>query len=254
MPRLPPCQNPSFKCSATHLSARVRLPTPQPPLTPSQRNRGHVINMSSIAGHEAYVGGSGYCATKHAVDAMTKAARHDLNGTDIRVTSISPGVLLAGAGLWFPLLAPGAPCPEISHEQLDCRNGTPSGASPWGLLLSSLLHRELAVPCLPPFTADTLFHPHLAIIQHPLSATPPPCHPGAVRTEFSVVRTKGDLAAEAAVYAGIDPLRAADIADNVLYAATRPPHVQVADIVVLASYQSSARNLARVKLPAAQEA
>ncbi|KAL6776286.1 hypothetical protein ACKKBG_A20530 [Auxenochlorella protothecoides x Auxenochlorella symbiontica] len=132
-----------------------------------KRNRGHVINMSSIAGHEAYVGGSGYCATKHAVDAMTKAARHDLNGTDIRVTSISPG---------------------------------------------------------------------------------------AVRTEFSVVRTKGDLAAEAAVYAGIDPLRAADIADNVLYAATRPPHVQVADIVVLASYQSSARNLARVKLPAAQEA
>lgn len=69
-----------------------------------------------------------------------------------------------------------------------------------------------------------------------------------------MVRTKGDLAAEAAVYAGIDPLRAADIADNVLYAATRPPHVQVADIVVLASYQSSARNLARVKLPAAQEA
>ena len=69
-----------------------RLPRPHSPFS-AQRNRGHVINMCSIAGHEAYVGGSVYCGSKHAVDAITKASRHDLVGTRVRVTSISPGRL-----------------------------------------------------------------------------------------------------------------------------------------------------------------
>lgn len=57
------------------------------------RNEGHIINIGSIAGHEAYPGGSVYCATKHAVKAITQAAKMDLNGTNIRVSSVSPGLV-----------------------------------------------------------------------------------------------------------------------------------------------------------------
>jgi NADP-dependent 3-hydroxy acid dehydrogenase YdfG len=124
-----------------------------------KRNSGHIINISSVAAHESYKQGGVYCGTKHAVDALTVAARHDFVDTDIRVTAISPG---------------------------------------------------------------------------------------AVKTEFSVVRYKGDEDKADQVYEGFHPLTAADIADNVLYAATRPPHVQVTEINVLATYQCSAKGLARV--------
>lgn len=57
------------------------------------RNEGHIINIGSIAGYEAYPGGSVYCATKHAVKAITQSAKMDLTGTNIRVSSVSPGLV-----------------------------------------------------------------------------------------------------------------------------------------------------------------
>lgn len=64
-------------------------------VTPSmkQRNAGHVINIGSIAGHESYPGGSVYCATKHAVKAITEATKKDLHGTEVRVSMVSPGLV-----------------------------------------------------------------------------------------------------------------------------------------------------------------
>ncbi|MCR9132193.1 MAG: SDR family oxidoreductase [bacterium] len=58
-----------------------------------ERNKGHIINLSSTAAHEAYPGGSVYCATKHAVKAITEATKKDVHGTKIRVTMVSPGLV-----------------------------------------------------------------------------------------------------------------------------------------------------------------
>ena len=57
-----------------------------------KRNSGHIVNIGSIAGHEVYPGGNVYCATKHAVKALNKAMRMDAFGSDIRVSSIDPGM------------------------------------------------------------------------------------------------------------------------------------------------------------------
>ncbi len=122
------------------------------------RQQGHIINISSIAGHEAYPGGSVYCASKHAVNALTQSLRMDLVDTPLRVTAISPG-----------------------H----------------------------------------------------------------VDTEFSLVRFKGDAEKAAEVYAGMVPLSAEDIAEAIVFCASRPAHVQVADMIIFPSSQAAARIIHR---------
>ncbi|MDZ7660162.1 SDR family oxidoreductase [Fodinibius sp.] len=67
----------------------TRLITPQM----KERNRGHIINIGSIAGHESYPGGSVYCATKHAVKGFTESTKKDLHGTKVRVSMVSPGLV-----------------------------------------------------------------------------------------------------------------------------------------------------------------
>ncbi len=57
------------------------------------RNGGHIVNLASIAGKEVYPGGNVYCATKHAVDALSKAMRTDMLKHHIKVTNIAPGMV-----------------------------------------------------------------------------------------------------------------------------------------------------------------
>lgn len=58
-----------------------------------KRNQGHIINIASIAGKEVYLNGNVYCASKHAVDALSKAMRIDLLPHNIKVTNIAPGMV-----------------------------------------------------------------------------------------------------------------------------------------------------------------
>lgn len=116
------------------------------------RKKGHIVNICSIAGKDVYANGNVYCATKHAVDALTKAMRIDLLPYSIRVTQVCPG---------------------------------------------------------------------------------------AVETEFSLVRFKGDQDKADAVYKGFTPLDADNVADAVCYAVLQPPHVDVQDMLVLCTAQAS---------------
>ena len=117
-----------------------------------ERCSGHIINLCSIAGKESYANGNVYCATKHAVDALTKGMRIDLLPYKVRVSQICPG---------------------------------------------------------------------------------------AVETEFSVVRFKGDQQRADNVYKGFEPLTAMDVADAILYMVKCPPHVNINDMVIMPTAQAN---------------
>lgn len=123
-----------------------------------ERNQGHIINIGSIAGHQAYVGGNVYCATKAAVRTLSQGLKMDLLGTPIRVSCVDPGT---------------------------------------------------------------------------------------VETDFSKVRFRGDTEQADKVYQGFNPLTPDDIAEIVVFCATRPPHVNMSEVLVLATDQSSATMINR---------
>ena len=123
-----------------------------------ERNSGHIINIGSMAAKEVYPNGNVYCASKHAVDALNKAMRIDLNKYNIRVSAI---------------------------------------------------------------------------------------HPGAVETEFSDIRFKGDTEKAKTVYQGYQALQAEDIADVIHFVITRPYHVNIEDLAVYPTAQASATILNR---------
>lgn len=118
--------------------------------------KGHIINIGSTAGKEVYKDGNVYCATKHAVDAISKAQRIDLLHHQVKVTAI---------------------------------------------------------------------------------------HPGAVETDFSIVRFKGDTTKADAVYAGYTPLKAEDIADTIWYVANTPEHVCINDLVITCTAQGNSTTI-----------
>jgi 3-hydroxy acid dehydrogenase/malonic semialdehyde reductase len=119
---------------------------------------GHIVNIGSIAGKEVYANGNVYCASKHAVDALSKGMRIDLLSHGIKVTAV---------------------------------------------------------------------------------------HPGAVETEFSVVRFKGDETRAKKVYDGFEPLAAVDIAETIWFAVSRPAHVNINDILVMPTAQANAGTIFR---------
>ena len=120
-----------------------------------ERTKGHIINISSIAGKETYPYGNVYCATKHAVQSLTKGMRIDMLKHGIKVSSVSPG---------------------------------------------------------------------------------------AVNTEFALVRFNGDEAEAKKVYNGFTPLFAQDIAETILFVVTRPKHVNIDDILVMPTDQAFSRD------------
>jgi len=70
-------------------------------------------------------------------------------------------------------------------------------------------------------------------------------NPGLVETEFSMVRFKGDEARSAKVYEGMDALTGRDIAETILFMVTRPPHVNIADLLIFPTAQASAAKVKR---------
>ena len=94
------------------------------------------------------------------------------------------------------------------------------------------------VYCASKFAVDAITQGlRLDLVDTPLRVTA--IDPGLVETEFSVVRFHGDTERAKTVYKGIEPLRSEDVAETIVWCASRPPHVQIADIIILPTNQAS---------------
>ena len=93
--------------------------------------------------------------------------------------------------------------------------------------------------CASKFAVDALNRAmRIDLLKHNIKVTG--IHPGAVETEFSLVRYKGDTTTAAATYNGITPLTGADIAATIYYCCTLPPHVCINDLVITPTQQADA--------------
>jgi len=81
------------------------------------------------------------------------------------------------------------------------------------------------------------------LVEHGIKVTA--IHPGAVETEFSLVRFKGDQEEADKVYEGFTPLYAEDVAEAILFAVTRPPHVNIDDLLLMPASQARSRKIVR---------
>ena len=75
-----------------HVLGTLRVPRALIP-APAASGAGHVVLMSSTAGHGVYEGGAGYTGAKHAINAFAETLRLELNGRPVRVTEIAPGMV-----------------------------------------------------------------------------------------------------------------------------------------------------------------
>jgi len=95
------------------------------------------------------------------------------------------------------------------------------------------------VYCASKFAVDALTQAmQIELVETPIRVTA--ISPGMVETDFSLVRFSGDSEKAANVYKGIDPLTAEDIADAIVYCVTRPPHVNINDMIIMATNQANA--------------
>lgn len=108
-----------------------------------------------------------------------------------------------------------------------------------GSIAGKEVYEKGNVYCASKFAVDALCKAmRIDLLKHNIKVTG--IHPGAVETEFSLVRFKGDAAKAAATYNGITPLTALDIADTIFYCAQLPAHVCINDLVITCTQQGSA--------------
>ncbi|MEJ7691927.1 SDR family NAD(P)-dependent oxidoreductase [Daejeonella sp.] len=100
------------------------------------------------------------------------------------------------------------------------------------------------VYCATKYAVDSLNQAmRIDLLSHKIKVTG--IHPGAVSTEFSEVRFKGDTERAKKVYDGFEPLHAQDIAEAIWFAVTRPAHVNINDMIVMATAQANTTHLLR---------